>query len=43
MNRQIKKLRNKEIPLVKVDWQNHGGTYATWEIEEDLMKNFHDV
>ncbi|XP_028071205.1 uncharacterized protein LOC114273598 [Camellia sinensis] len=26
INRRIKRLRNKEIPLVKVDWQNHGGT-----------------
>ncbi|XP_028051191.1 uncharacterized protein LOC114255844 [Camellia sinensis] len=29
VNRRIKRLRNKEIPLVKVDWQNHGATYAT--------------
>ncbi|XP_028066693.1 uncharacterized protein LOC114269565 [Camellia sinensis] len=40
VNSQIKKLRNIEIPLVKVDWQNHGGTYATWEIEEDMMKRY---
>ncbi|KAF5934507.1 hypothetical protein HYC85_030678 [Camellia sinensis] len=42
-NRRIKRLRNKEIPLVKVDWQNHGGTYATWEIEEDMMKKYLDL
>ncbi|XP_028054833.1 uncharacterized protein LOC114259045 [Camellia sinensis] len=29
VNRRIKRLGNKEIPLVKVNWQNHGGTYAT--------------
>ncbi|XP_028114315.1 uncharacterized protein LOC114312295 [Camellia sinensis] len=29
VNRRIKRLRNKDIPLVKVDWQNHGETYAT--------------
>ena len=36
VNRRIKKLRNKEIPLVKVDWQNHGGMYATWERKDDM-------
>ena len=40
VNRRIKRLRNKEIPLVKVDWQNHGETYATWETEEDMMKRY---
>ena len=43
VNRRIKKLRNKEIPLVKVDWQNHGGTYATWETEEAMMKRYPDL
>ncbi|XP_028101088.1 uncharacterized protein LOC114300413 [Camellia sinensis] len=40
VNRRIKRLRHKEIPLVKVDWKNHGGTYATWETEEDMMKRY---
>ncbi|XP_028066287.1 uncharacterized protein LOC114269210 [Camellia sinensis] len=31
---------NKEIPLVKVDWKNHRGTYATYETEEDMMKRY---
>ena len=39
VNRRIKKLRNKEIPLVKVDWQNHGGVYATWERKDDMAKD----
>ncbi|XP_028107296.1 uncharacterized protein LOC114306281 [Camellia sinensis] len=40
VNCRIKKLRNKEIPLVKVDWQNHGGTYATWEREDDMKQRY---
>ena len=43
VNRRIKRLRNKEIPLVKVDWKNHEGTYATWETEEDMMKRYPDL
>ncbi|CAL5390249.1 unnamed protein product [Camellia sinensis] len=40
VNKRIKKLRNKEIPLVKVDWQNHGGVYTTWEREDDMAKRY---
>ena len=43
VNRRIKKLMNKEIPLVKVDWQNHGGFYATWEREDDIMKQYPEL
>ncbi|KAA0053208.1 pol protein [Cucumis melo var. makuwa] len=34
--REVKKLRNQEISLVKVLWQNHGVEEATWEREEDM-------
>ncbi|XP_028097827.1 uncharacterized protein LOC114297581 [Camellia sinensis] len=43
VNRRIKRLRNKEILLVKIDWQNHEGTYAQWETEEDMMKIYPDL
>ncbi|XP_028085168.1 uncharacterized protein LOC114286246 [Camellia sinensis] len=43
VNKRIKKLRNKEISLVKVDWQNHGGIYATWEIEDDMKRRYPDL
>ncbi|XP_028099051.1 uncharacterized protein LOC114298640 [Camellia sinensis] len=43
INRQIKRLRNKDIPLVKVNWQNHKRTYATWETEEEMMKRYPEV
>ncbi|KAA0059657.1 pol protein [Cucumis melo var. makuwa] len=36
LTREVKKLRSREIPLVKVLWQNHGVEEATWEKEEDM-------
>jgi len=43
MNRRIKKLRNKKIPLVKVDWKKHGGVCATWEREDGMMKRYPEL
>ena len=31
---EVKELRNKKIPLVKVLWRNHKTEKATWESEE---------
>ena len=31
--REVKELRNKKIPLVKVLWRNHKTEEATWESE----------
>jgi hypothetical protein len=38
LDRKIKVLRNKEIPIVKVQWYHHDGTEATWEPEADMMR-----
>ena len=35
--REVKELRNKRIPLVKVLWRNHSSGEATWE-SEDVMR-----
>ncbi|KAA0066907.1 pol protein [Cucumis melo var. makuwa] len=35
--REVKKLRSREISLVKVLWRNHGVEKATWEREEDML------
>lgn len=35
-NRQICRLRNKEVPLVKVFCSNQSIEGATWEAEEDM-------
>ena len=43
VNREVKKLRNKEIPLVKVIWQNHRVEEATWEREEDMRQNYPEL
>ncbi|KAA0066274.1 pol protein [Cucumis melo var. makuwa] len=38
--REVKMLRNREIPLVKVLWQNHRVEEATWEREDDMRSPF---
>ncbi|KAG8503230.1 hypothetical protein CXB51_001047 [Gossypium anomalum] len=36
LHREVKVLRKKSIPLVKVLWRNHGSKEATWEPEEGM-------
>ncbi|WP_368859991.1 hypothetical protein [Microbacterium sp. C7(2022)] len=38
MDRQVKRLRNKDIPSVKVLWKNQQAESATWEAEADMKK-----
>ncbi|KAA0062107.1 pol protein [Cucumis melo var. makuwa] len=38
--REVKKLRSREISLVKVLWRNHGVEEATWEREEDMRAQY---
>ena len=38
--REVKELRNKRIPLVKVLWRNHKTEEATWEIEETMRQQY---
>ena len=37
LDRQVKRLRNKEIATVKVLWRNHLVEGATWEAEADMI------
>ncbi|XP_071917098.1 uncharacterized protein [Coffea arabica] len=37
---KVKELRNKQIPLVKVVWRNHGLDEATWEVEEEIREKY---
>nr|CAD1830024.1 unnamed protein product [Ananas comosus var. bracteatus] len=37
--REVRKLRNREIPYVKVRWSNHSDCEATWELEDELKAN----
>ncbi|KAA3487646.1 Chromo domain-containing protein [Gossypium australe] len=36
---ELKELRHKSLPLVKVIWQKHGTEEATWETEESMKSN----
>ncbi|KAK6122217.1 hypothetical protein DH2020_044045 [Rehmannia glutinosa] len=38
--REVKKLRNKEIPLVKVLWRNQSIEDATWEREDEMRAKY---
>ena len=39
-DRQVKKLRNKEVVSVKVLWKNHLVEGATWEAEADMNSRY---
>ncbi|KAK6151883.1 hypothetical protein DH2020_014518 [Rehmannia glutinosa] len=38
--REVKKLRNKEIPLVKVLWRNQSVEEVTWEREDEMRAKY---
>ena len=38
--REVKELRNKKIPLVKVLWRNHKTEEAPWESEETMRQQY---
>nr|CAD1821828.1 unnamed protein product [Ananas comosus var. bracteatus] len=38
--REVRKLRNRDIPYVKVLWSNHGEREATWELESALREHY---
>ncbi|XP_057996230.1 uncharacterized protein LOC131175596 [Hevea brasiliensis] len=38
--REVKELRHKQIPLVKVLWKHHNTEEATWESEEMMRQQF---
>ncbi|KAF3642815.1 putative protein YIPF1 -like protein [Capsicum annuum] len=40
LNRQVRKLRRKEITLVKVLWKNQKVEEATWESEDDMHAKY---
>ncbi|XP_027182130.1 uncharacterized protein LOC113780533 [Coffea eugenioides] len=43
LDRKVKELRNKQIPLVKVLWRNHGLEEATWEVEKAIREKYPDL
>ena len=38
LDRKIKVLRNKEVPLVQVQWQHWRGSELTWEPESEMRE-----
>ena len=40
LDREIRQLRNKKVPLVKVFWQHHGMEEATWEPESTMRVKY---
>ena len=40
LDRQVKRLRNKEVASVKVLWRNQKVESATWEAEDDKKKRY---
>ena len=40
VDRKVRKLRTKEINLVKVQWKFHKGQDATWESEDDMRARY---
>ncbi|XP_019242010.1 PREDICTED: uncharacterized protein LOC109222055, partial [Nicotiana attenuata] len=40
VDRQVRKLRSKEIMFVKVLWRNHTIEEATWEVEKDMQAKY---
>ena len=43
LDRQIKKLKNKEAVLIKVLWRNHLSKGGTWDVEADMMTHYHHL
>ena len=41
--KEVKRLRNRGIALVKVLWRNHGVEEATWEREEDMRAQYPEL
>ena len=40
LDREIRQLRNKQVPLVKVLWPHHGMEEATWELESTMRVQY---
>ena len=39
LDRKIKVLKNKEVPLVQVQWQHRRGSELTWEPESEMQEH----
>ena len=39
-DRQVKKLRRKHVPIVKVKWDARRGPEYTWEVEATMKEKY---
>ena len=40
VDRQVRKLRSKDIASVKVKWKGHSREEATWELEDKMREEY---
>ena len=40
IDEQVKQLRNKSIPMIKVVWEGQTEEEATWETEQDMKEHY---
>ena len=40
LDRQVRRLRSKDIPSVKVQWRHRSVDEATWELESDMRARY---
>jgi hypothetical protein len=43
LERSVKELRNKKIPMVKMLWEHHGIQDATWKTKKWVKKKFPEL
>ena len=43
LDRQVKKLRRREIPMIRVHWARRTAEEATWEVEERIRECYPTV
>ena len=43
LDREVRQLRSKSIPSVKVLWKNHPSEEATWEAEQDIRDRYPEL
>ena len=43
LDRRVKKLRRREVPLVLIQWARRSPEEATWETEESIRASYGDV
>ena len=43
LDKRVKELRNKKIPLVKILWRNQFVEEATWELEDKMRRKYSEL